>query len=76
MREELDAGKPWNYHDDPRAIGAIAIGAAILGIGLALVLNSGGEFTRLATAPSSHAPVTAPPVVPEPPVGTIIEPKT
>ena len=46
------------------------IGAAILGIVLALALNSGGERTKVATsAPSSPAPVTAPPLVPAPPVG-------
>jgi hypothetical protein len=75
MGEDLDTAKPWNYHDSPKAIGTITIAAAVLGIALALALDSGGERTRVATAPSSQAPMTAPPVVPVPPVGSNIEPK-
>jgi|RhiMetStandDraft_4_1073278.scaffolds.fasta_scaffold1043956_1 hypothetical protein len=75
MSEDLDAaGKPWNYHDDPRTMAAIALGAAILGIVLALALNSVGERTSVAT--NAPAPVTAPPLVPSPPVGSKVEPKT
>src|SRR5262249_5427275 len=75
MGEDLEAaGKPWNYHDDPKTMAAIAIGAAILGIVLAFALNSAGERTSVAT--NAPAPVTAPPFVPTPPVGSKVEPKT
>jgi hypothetical protein len=71
------AGKAWTYHDDPKTTAAIVVGAAILGIVLALALNMGGERTKVATnAPGSAAPVTAPPLVPEPPVGSTVEPRT
>lgn len=78
MSEDRDiAEKAWTHHDDPRTTAGVVIGAAILGIVLALALNSGGEHTKVATsAPSSPAPVTAPPVVPAPPVGSTIEPRT
>ena len=71
------AEKPWNYHDSPQAVAGIVIGAAVLGIVLAFALNGVGERHKVATnAPTSPAPVTAPPLVPEPPVGSKIEPKT
>ena len=76
MARILDAETQWSYHDNPKVVGGIVAGAAILGIALALALNTGSDRTKVATAPSSQAPVTAPPVIPVPPVGSTVEPKT
>ena len=75
MAQVSDEERQWSYHDNPKVIGAIAAVAGLLGIVLALAFNSGGERTTVATV-TPPPPVTAPPLVPEPPVGSTVEPKT